>query len=307
MAMGSEPLAGSGFDAAAAADDAQVAQAYAYLQGGQLDQLMQMLPPLARAGNARAQFLLGELYARGEGVTQDDEQAARWWRQAADQGLAFAQNELGVVLMDGRGVQADPLQALAWYRRAADQGLGVAQVNIGLVYFNGVESIPRDDRQAVAWFQKAAGQGLGWAQFYLGVACYNGRGVVKNLQQAFAWFQKAADQGYTEAQYSLGAMYARGEGKLRDNGRAIEWFARAAQNGHEQAEQSLRQLVRGLTRTRLPAGTGIREQADTTASILQTLTRREFARVLNRGSNWIEVYLEDSHVVGYVSAQDLRR
>jgi len=48
-------------------------------------------PPLARQGNADAQFHLGVMYEFGEGVPQDYKEAARWYRLAADQGDAHAQ------------------------------------------------------------------------------------------------------------------------------------------------------------------------------------------------------------------------
>jgi hypothetical protein len=45
----------------------------------------------AEQGYAEAQNNLGVVYASGKGVTQDDEQAAFWFRKAADQGEAMAQ------------------------------------------------------------------------------------------------------------------------------------------------------------------------------------------------------------------------
>src|SRR4030095_6192098 len=47
--------------------------------------------PLAQQGDARAQFLLGSLYAQGYGVPQDYGAAAQWFRQAAEQGHVGAQ------------------------------------------------------------------------------------------------------------------------------------------------------------------------------------------------------------------------
>ena len=41
------------------------------------------------------------MYANGEGVVEDDAEAVRWYRLAADQGVAIAQHNLG--LMYGRG------------------------------------------------------------------------------------------------------------------------------------------------------------------------------------------------------------
>jgi TPR repeat protein len=48
----------------------------------------------AQAGDAEAQFNLGVMYDRGQGVPQDDVQAAEWYRKAAEQGHAAAQNNL---------------------------------------------------------------------------------------------------------------------------------------------------------------------------------------------------------------------
>ncbi len=58
----------------------------------------------AQAGDAEAQFNLGVMYDRGQGVPQDDVQAAEWYRKAAEQGHAGAQHNLGSAYYDGRGV-----------------------------------------------------------------------------------------------------------------------------------------------------------------------------------------------------------
>jgi len=73
----------------------------------------------AEAGNASAQFNLGLMYAKGEGVPKDDAEALRWYRKAADQGNALAQSNLGVMYANGRGVPKDDAEAYAWYNLAA--------------------------------------------------------------------------------------------------------------------------------------------------------------------------------------------
>ncbi len=50
----------------------------------------------AEAGEAYAQATLGFMYRDGIGVPQDDAEAVRWYRLAADQGHAIAQYHLGV-------------------------------------------------------------------------------------------------------------------------------------------------------------------------------------------------------------------
>ena len=46
--------------------------------------------PLAHAGNARAQNFLGFMYDNGEGVLEDDLEAVKWYRLAAEQGNSKA-------------------------------------------------------------------------------------------------------------------------------------------------------------------------------------------------------------------------
>jgi hypothetical protein len=62
------------------------------------------------------------MFDKGRGVAQSDVEAARWYRKAADQGLALAQYNLGLMFEQGRGVAQSDVQAARWYRKAADQG-----------------------------------------------------------------------------------------------------------------------------------------------------------------------------------------
>ena len=65
-----------------------------------------------------------------EGVPEDDVEAVRWYRLAAEQGLALAQYNLGVMYDNGEGVPEDDVEAVRWYRLAAEQGLALAQYNL---------------------------------------------------------------------------------------------------------------------------------------------------------------------------------
>ena len=89
--------------------------------------------PLAEEGLAQAQFNLGNLYRKGDGVAQDPAEAARWFRKAAEQGLAEAEFNLGVIYVIGTGVARDPAEATRWFRKAAEQGLARAQFSLGSV------------------------------------------------------------------------------------------------------------------------------------------------------------------------------
>ena len=95
----------------------------------------------------------------GKGVQQNDAEAVKWYRRAADQGHAEAQYNLGVMYDDGQGVQQDYAEAVKWYRRAAEQGHAKAQFNLGNMYREG-KGVQQDFSKAVLWFEKAASQGF---------------------------------------------------------------------------------------------------------------------------------------------------
>ncbi|BCX88118.1 hypothetical protein MIN45_P0485 [Methylomarinovum tepidoasis] len=75
--------------------------------------------PQARAGDAKAQTYVGEIYEKGLGLTPDYQAAAHWYRKAAEQGYAPAMINLGFLYEKGLGVPRDPVAALNWYRRAS--------------------------------------------------------------------------------------------------------------------------------------------------------------------------------------------
>ena len=65
----------------------------------------------AQAGNAGAQWLLGEHYA----YAQDAASAIPWLRKSAEQGYGFALSSLGDMYADGSGVPCDPVLARMFY------------------------------------------------------------------------------------------------------------------------------------------------------------------------------------------------
>ena len=110
----------------------------------------------AEAGDARAQFELAAMYHFG--VPQNYVEAMKWYRKAAEQGLAEAQSNLGMMYYHGEGVPKDYVEAAKCYRKAAEQGLAFAQFNLGWIYENG-EGVPKDMAEATKWYRKAAEQG----------------------------------------------------------------------------------------------------------------------------------------------------
>jgi TPR repeat protein len=117
------------------------------------------IAPLAKAGNADAQHLLGLMYYMGRGVPQDYKQALAWHRKAALQGKADAQYVVGAMYYTGNAVIQDHKQAVAWFRKAAEQGHADAQQVMGLMYRYHMGGMPQDNVIAYMLWNLAAAKG----------------------------------------------------------------------------------------------------------------------------------------------------
>ena len=124
-------------------------------QRGDITTALRLLRPLAEQGNAYAQFSLGVMYAKGQGVTQDYKEAMEWYRRSADQGFAIAQSNLGVMYANGQGVTQDYKAAVKWLRLAAEQSNANAQSNLGAMYAKG-QGVTQDFLRAYMWLNLAA-------------------------------------------------------------------------------------------------------------------------------------------------------
>ena len=83
--------------------------------------MVHVLAPLkedAEARHAEAQFSLGEMYAEGLSVQQDETQARSWFEHAS-QGHAEAQCRLGGMLAEGLGGSRDCTRIQHWLMKAA--------------------------------------------------------------------------------------------------------------------------------------------------------------------------------------------
>ena len=118
------------------------------------------LKALAEKGDAKAQFLLGDMYASGS-LGKNDlviKEAVKWYRKSDEQGYAPAQYKLGVMYRYGAGVPKNNKQKLKWYRKSAEQGYARAQFFLGTRYEFG-EGVLEDDATAYAWYKIAAANG----------------------------------------------------------------------------------------------------------------------------------------------------
>jgi uncharacterized protein len=79
----------------------------------------------------------GVAYANGQGVPRNDDEAVKWFRIGAQQGMPRAQTWLGMMYTNGRGVSQDYHEAIRLYLLAARRGDSLAQTNLGEAYAKG--------------------------------------------------------------------------------------------------------------------------------------------------------------------------
>jgi hypothetical protein len=95
------------------------------------------------------------MYHKGKGVDQNDKEAVKWLRKAAEQENAFSQKSLGILYLKGKGVEQSDKEAVKWFRKAAEQGDAVSQNSLGTLYLKG-KGVEQSDKEAVKWLRKAA-------------------------------------------------------------------------------------------------------------------------------------------------------
>jgi TPR repeat protein len=78
-------------------------------------------------------FSPGTMHTTGEGVPQNDAEAVKWYRLAAEQGNADAQFAFGVMYEKGEGVPKDYILAHMWFNLAASRGSSSGTKNRDIV------------------------------------------------------------------------------------------------------------------------------------------------------------------------------
>jgi uncharacterized protein len=115
--------------------------------------------PLAEAGDADAQFNLGQAYRLGRGVPLNLGAAQVWFERAARKGHLDAETTLGLLTFQN----GDRAGGLKWLKQAADKNEPRALLVYGTALYNG-DGVPQDRIMGYAYVSRAAAQGLGPAQ-----------------------------------------------------------------------------------------------------------------------------------------------
>ena len=128
-----------------------------YRRGGYVEALAK-LSAIAARRDPEAEYWIGAIYEKGEGVPRDLAAAARWYGLAADQGFAAAAFRLGLFYDAGKGVTANRAMALQLYQTAAKLGHLDAMRAVGMAYESG-NGVERSIPNALTWYRHAADHG----------------------------------------------------------------------------------------------------------------------------------------------------
>lgn len=176
----------------------------------------------AAAGDPKAAFELGWMHdlPPKEGLHVDLAVALRWYTQAAEGGFAWAQFALGHMLDRADGVARNHLGARRWYDAAARQHLPEAQMQLARMLEHGLGG-PADTVQAAHWYEQAAIQGHEKAATRLALMHRTGSAPQPDLAKARELLEFAADKLDGDAHLMLADGWLHGIGGERHGGLAL--------------------------------------------------------------------------------------
>ncbi len=144
-----------GLAAASAPAVADVKQGVDAYSRGEYRKAVEEWRPAAIAGDADAQFNLGQAYTLGRGVPVDIAMAESWFRKAALQGHFEAEAKYGLVLFE----QGKRTEAAPWLEKAVKRGEPRAELVLGTMLFNG-DGVEKDWPRAYALLVRSAASGM---------------------------------------------------------------------------------------------------------------------------------------------------
>jgi TPR repeat protein len=176
------------------------------LKIGETAKAVDSLQYAAENGHPLAQWQLGRMYAKGEGVGKDDLRAFQYFVRIVN---AHAD--------DSPGTRHAPVVANAF-------------VALGHYYRDGIpnSAVRPDPVRAQEMFSYAASYfGDRDAQYYLARLYFDGKGTARDRRQAARWFRLAAQKGQHQAQAMFGAMLFKGDQVPRDAAAGLMWLTLA--------------------------------------------------------------------------------
>ena len=198
----------------------------------------------AVAGDREAQYQLGAVLERGDGLPRDQRGATGWYGRAAEQGHAKAALALNRRRHDGAAIEADEAKIVVALGVEIDKGNTDAMRALADMRIYG-RGAPRDPEAALALLRRAATAGDSDAEIDLANLYLIGApGVPQNRGEGLRWMTEASNHGNIDAMHQLGYLYTHiSDSALRNPAEGYRWLMRAALLDDFAAEEDLSVLL----------------------------------------------------------------
>ncbi|MDR3261108.1 MAG: hypothetical protein LBT78_04660 [Tannerella sp.] len=198
------------------------------------DGILAMLPEAANTGNAEWQYILGNMYRHGFGVTIDRDRAIEYYKVAARQDYPQALYALYELFSE----QEQPEEAMEWLIRAANRGYPKAAFGLGVYYID-----QEKDKDGYDWLLKAVHRNYSPALRRLGAFYMDGKNMyrkdiprdtgilhIENYDSIGHYYTVEAlkhDKDDYQSMYWIGVDYYDGVGVGKDTSEAKKKFNEA--------------------------------------------------------------------------------
>ncbi|OHS98165.1 hypothetical protein TRFO_09016 [Tritrichomonas foetus] len=158
----------------------------------------------AQKHHSDAQYKVGHMLEKGEGITKNPKEAQKWYEKASSHQNSKALFALGIHNLNG-----NKQKSIEMFKRASYLGNIKAQFTLGMLYYNGEpDCIKQDKKQAFNLFLKAAKQNHHESQYMIGIMLFEGDGCDRNKDESFNWLLKSFNMCNLNAtQFILSTAY----------------------------------------------------------------------------------------------------
>lgn len=193
----------------------------------------QTTAPAKKQQKPQANLTPEQMHKKGDEAfsRNNNAEALKWYRKAAEKGYAPAQYDVGRMYSNGFGVAKNKSEAVRWYRMAAEQGDKDGIYWLAFCYKNG-QGVAKDSAEAVRWYRKGAENGDTSSMISFAIMCYKGDGIPKDYSEAYKWFSRVSQiKDSDDADFYLGLMYEFGNGVPMDKAEAKRRYQKIVAGG----------------------------------------------------------------------------
>lgn len=195
-----------------------------------------------------AQQASGDCFAHGMDRARENELALRWYRPAADSGIAFSLCQAGQAYIAGDLVAKDVAKGLALCTSAAQAESTATMMKLAGCYGEGA-AIIQNLRTARFWYAQAAQRRNQEAQYWRGIMLSEGQGGNADIPQARSWLELDAAEGYSRAYLPAAILYANAQinpntGALTPDGLARVYMGNSAAQATTKNPLQMAQIAR---------------------------------------------------------------